>query len=80
MGIRGVDSRFRFREEGIISSMSVGSFRDSTGSSFLIEASWANREREDRVDRRVPEVVALRIFAVSCEILEVRIVRAGPQA
>ena len=39
MGVRGVESRLRFREEGIASSMSVDSCGDSTEYSFLIDVS-----------------------------------------
>jgi hypothetical protein len=38
---------------------------------------WANRERDDRLLRRAGGDVALIILEVSCEILEVRMVRIG---
>lgn len=72
MGVRGVASRFRFRE-GITSSMSNG----SADSSFLTGPLWANREREVRVLRRGERDLAFKSFEVSWEILEVRILEGG---
>lgn len=71
MGLRVAVSRFRFRE-GITSSMSV----DCGDSSVLTEALlWANLERDERVLRMPVGDVAVMIFDVSWEILEVRILR-----
>ena len=61
IGVRDVVSRFRFRE-GTASSISV----DCGESSVLIDALLeANLEREERVDRRELEDVALIILEVS---------------
>lgn len=67
MGVLGVESLFRFRVEGIASSMSTGS---SVGS-FV---SFKELVIEEWVLRRV-ERVALRNFVVSWDILEVRMMK-----
>jgi len=75
-----VGSRFRFREGGTTSSISVVSREGSGDSSFFVEAlPCANREREDRVLLRDVDEreVALIILEVSFEILEVLILPVG---
>lgn len=71
MGARDVVSRFRFRE-GTASSISV---LCGVSSVLINGLLWANLEREDRVDRRELGDVALITLEVSCEILDVRIVK-----
>jgi hypothetical protein len=80
IGVRRVGSRFRFRDGGITSSISVVFCNGSGECSFVFEElPCANREREGRVLLRdVGERdVAVIILEVSFESLEVLISMVG---
>lgn len=77
IGVRGVGSRFRFREGATASSISAVSSGEC--SSWFEAFPCVNRDREGRVLLRADDetVVALMIFEVSFEILEVLISKVG---
>ncbi len=75
IGVRCAPSRFRFRDEGTASSISIEDSPDSGDIMSFPEALYANFERVERVLRRVAveSEVAFRTLVVSWEILDVRI-------